>query len=140
MRTAPINLKVADFLDVTLNLNSENYYPYRKPNNWPIYNHSESNYQPNIVKNLPAFISRRLTDILSDETAFGDAKPTYDKVLAHRGFCEKTEFLEDRKGRSEKRKRKRTVVKIITCLHPLYSQIVSTNSSRRFRTLISKHF
>ena len=47
---------------------------------------------------------RKYTDILSDETAFGDAKPMYDKALADSGFCEMTEFLEDRKGSSEKRK------------------------------------
>ena len=30
----------------------------------------------------------------------------YDKVVADRGFCEKTKFLDDRKGSSEKIKRK----------------------------------
>ena len=92
-----------------------------------------------IIKNLPASISRRLTDISSDETAFGDAKPIYDKALADSGFCEMTEFLEDRKSSSEKRKRKNRR-RNITWFNPPYSQNVSTNFGRRFRTLISKHF
>ena len=82
-----------------------------------------------------------LTDnfISSDETAFGDAKPIYDKALADSSFCEMTEFLEDRKSSSEKRKRKNRR-RNITWFNPPYSQNVSTNIGRRFRTLISKHF
>ena len=50
-----------------------------------------------------------------------------------------TEFLEDRKSSSEKRKRKNRR-RNITWFNPPYSQNVSTNIGRRFRTLISKHF
>ena len=81
---------------------------------------------PNSIKNLPASISRHLTDLLSDKTAFGDAKRMYDKSLADSGFCEMTEFLEDRKGSSEKRKRKNRR-RNTTWFNPLYSQNVSTN-------------
>ena len=130
---------MADFLDATLNFNSESYYPYRKPNDRPVYIHTQSNHPPNIIKNLPASISRCLTDISSDETAFGDAKPIHDKALADSCFCEMTEFLEDRKSSSEKRKRKNRR-RNITWFNPPYSQNVSTNIGRRFRTLISKHF
>ena len=31
------NLKVANFLDVTFDLENNTYYPYRKPNDWPVY-------------------------------------------------------------------------------------------------------
>ena len=103
-----------DILNVTFNLNSESYYLYRKPNDWPVYIHSQSNHPPNIIKNLPSSISRRLTDISSGETAFGDAKPMYDeKAVADSGFCEKTEFLEDQKGSIKKRESKKTVVEIL---------------------------
>ena len=130
---------MADFLDVTLNLNSESYYPYRKRNHRPVYIHSQSYHPPNIIKNLPASISRRLTDISSDETAFGDAKPIYKKALSDSGFCEMTEFLEDQRDSSGRRKRKNRR-RNITWFNPPYSQNVSTNIGRRFRTLISKHF
>ena len=63
----------------------------------------------------------------------------YDKALADSGFCEMTEFLENRKGSSEKRKRKNRR-RNITWFNPPYSQNVSTNIGRRFRNLISKHF
>ena len=104
--TIQTNLKVADFLDVTLNLSTESYYPYRKPNDRPVYIHCQSNHPPNIIKNLPASISRRLTDISSNEAVFEDAKPMYDSALADSGFGERTEFLSDRKGDHERRSEK----------------------------------
>ena len=91
------------------------------------------------IKNLPASISRRLTDISSGETAFGDAKPMYNKAQADSGFCEMTEFVEDQRDSSGRRTRKNRR-RNITWFNPPYSQNVSTNIGRRFRTLISKHF
>lgn len=35
--TVQTNLKTVNFLDVTLNMNTSEYQPYRKPNNEPIY-------------------------------------------------------------------------------------------------------
>ena len=63
----------------------------------------------------------------------------YGKAPADSGFCETTEFLEDRKGSDGKRKRK-NCCRNIAWFNPPYSQNVSTNISRRFRALISKHF
>ena len=38
------NLKITDFLDITLNLDTEKYYPYRKPNDTPLYINIKSNH------------------------------------------------------------------------------------------------
>ena len=46
--TIEANKKVVNFLDVTLNLSTEKYQPYSKPNNIPLYIHSKSNHPPNI--------------------------------------------------------------------------------------------
>ena len=43
--TVDANLKVVNFLDVTLNINNNTYYPYRKPNDTPIYVHKQSNHK-----------------------------------------------------------------------------------------------
>ena len=41
------NSKVADFLDITFNLNNGIYKkPYKKPNNRPLYMNKSSNHQP----------------------------------------------------------------------------------------------
>ena len=136
--TIQTNLKVADFLDVTLNLSTRSFYPFRKPNDRPIYIHKLSNHPPNIIKNLPASISRRLTDISSDKASFANAKPLYDNALKASGFTEEAEYLEERKSavRGKRRNRPRK----ITWFNPPFSQNVATNVGRKFRTLIRKHF
>ena len=115
------------------------YYPYRKPNDRPVYIHCQSNHPPNIIKNIPASISRRLTDISSNEAVFEDAKPMYDNALADSGFGERTEFLSDRKGDHEKKKRKNRR-RNITWFNPPFSRNVATNIGWRFRALVNKHF
>ena len=42
--TVETNLKITDFLDITLNLNTEKFYPYRKPNDTPLYVNKKSNH------------------------------------------------------------------------------------------------
>ena len=51
--TIQINLKVVDFLDVSLNLSTESFYPNRKPNDRPMYVLRQSNHPPNIIKKSP---------------------------------------------------------------------------------------
>ena len=121
-----------------LNLSTESFYPFRKPNDQPLYIHHQSNHPPNIIRNLPASISRRLTDISSNEDVFADAKPLYDKALRESGFSAETEYLERRKeqGRANRRTRSRKVI----WFNPPFSQNVATNIGRRFRSLVLKHF
>ena len=50
------NLKICNFLDVTLNLTDGTHYPYTKPNNETLYIDTNSNHPPTIIKHLPAAI------------------------------------------------------------------------------------
>ena len=50
------NLKICNFLDVTLNLTDGTHYLYRKPNNETLYIDTNSNHPPTIIKHLPAAI------------------------------------------------------------------------------------
>ena len=68
-------MKAVNVLDVTLNLADGTYRPYRKPNDTPVYVHSQSNHPPTIIKQIPKAISRRLTDISSNQDAFREAAP-----------------------------------------------------------------
>ena len=43
------NLKIVNYLDVTLNLNDGTYKPYRKPNDVTTYINVKSNHPPNII-------------------------------------------------------------------------------------------
>ena len=79
--TIQTNLKIVNYLDVTFNLTNGSYYPYRKPNNLPQYINIKSNHPPNIIKQLPASINRRISDNSCNEHEFNKAKPIYDDAL-----------------------------------------------------------
>ena len=55
-----------NFLDVTFDLTTGKYHPYRKPNDHPVYIHKLSNHPQKIIENLPAAISKRMSDISHD--------------------------------------------------------------------------
>ena len=63
------NLKICNFLDVTLNLTDGTHYPYRKPNNETLYIDTNSNHPPTRIKHLQAAIGRRICDISSRASA-----------------------------------------------------------------------
>ena len=61
--TIEINLVETDFLDVTFNLDTGKYFPFRKPNSNPIYIHAKSNHPSSIIKDLPNMVNKRLSDL-----------------------------------------------------------------------------
>ena len=48
--TIQTNLKIVNFLDVTFNLSNGKFYPYRKPNDKPLYINRLSNHPPSILR------------------------------------------------------------------------------------------
>ena len=84
--TSETNLKIASFLDVTLNLLTGKYQPYNKPDNDPLYIDVNSNHSPNITKNLPDSISKRINKLLSDEHVFNSTKDFYNNALKNSGY------------------------------------------------------
>ena len=91
------NLKICNFLDVTLNLTDGTHYPYRKPNNETLYIGANSNHPPTIIKHLPAAIGRRISDISSSKELFNKAKPHYESALKQSGHDEKLIYTERKK-------------------------------------------
>ena len=83
--TCETNLKAVNFLDVTLNLTTGKYQPYNKPDNNPLYINILSNHPPNIIKNLPDNISKRI-NTSADETTFNKSKDLYNNALAESGL------------------------------------------------------
>ena len=60
-------MKIVNYLDVTFNLNDGTYRPYQKPDNIIQYIHVESNHPPNIIKQIPKTIEKRLSQLSSSE-------------------------------------------------------------------------
>ena len=129
------NLKIANFLDVTLNLCNGRFYPYRKPNDQPTYINALSNHPPKILRNLPAAIGKRISDLSCDQDAFSEAVPIYERALSDSGFTGKLSFL-DHGNTGGKRKRRRNII----WFNPPFSKNVKTNIGRSFLNLVAKHF
>ena len=135
------NLKICNFLDVTLNLSDGTYYPYRKPNNETLYIDSNSNHPPTIIKHLPAAIGRRISDISSSKELFNQAKPHYESALKQGGHDEKLMFTERKKPathttQNSRKNRQRNTI----WFNPPYSMNIQTNIGREFLNLVDKHF
>ena len=60
-------MKIVNYLDVTFNLNDGTYRPYQKPDNIIQYIHVESSHPPNIIKQIPKTIEKRLSQLSSSE-------------------------------------------------------------------------
>ena len=82
------NLIVIDSLDVTFDLKSASYYPYRKPNNELLYINKHSNHPLSIINQIPSMISNRISQKSCDENHFDKAAPHYNIALKNSGFNE----------------------------------------------------
>ena len=90
--TIEVNRKVINFLDITLDLNIENFKLYAKPTNTLLYVQSKSNHPPSIIKNIPDSVNRRLLKISSDAGVFDEAAKPYQEALGKSGYSFKLEF------------------------------------------------
>ena len=137
--TCETNLKIVNFLDIQLNLENNTIRPYMKPSNNPVYINKHSNHPPNILQKLPKSISRRISDISSNENIFKDSITIYENALKSSGFNENLTYTTtsvNKKENEEKKKRKRNII----WYNPPYSANVKTNLGKTFFKLISKHF
>ena len=135
--TAEINYHVVNFLDVTLNLSEQNYQPYRKPNNDPLYVDARSNHPPNIIKQIPLSINQRLSSLSSHETSFRNSLPVYEDALKRSKYKARLSYSDPRnKSQCCNSQRKRNII----WFNPPFSKNVKTNVAQRFLKLLDKHF
>ena len=135
--TVEANKKIVNFLDVTLDLNTGKFKPYSKPSSTPLYVHSQSNHPPNIIRNIPEAINRRLSCISSDQEVFDEAAAPYQEALRKSGYTFKLEFKPPpQETPSQKRKRRRNVI----WFNPPYNKNIKNNIGREFISLIERSF
>ena len=103
-----INLVQIDFLDVTVDLKSRKYWPYRKLNYQPLYIHHQSNHPPAIKKLLPSMLSKRLSQLSCNQAEFEKAAPNYQEAMLKSGFVGELKYVKT--NGSAKRSRKRNIV------------------------------
>ena len=137
--TITMNLQIADFLDATFDLSHDLYYPFRKPDNKPLYINRDSNHPPAVLKEIPNMVNQRLCSLSCNEDVFNRAKPPYEKALTDSGFSSDLNYKEEQPqvvDARPKRKRKRKTI----WFNPPYSSNVKTNIGSKFLKLIKEHF
>ena len=103
--TVEANTTKVNFLDVTLDLRSEKFYPYMKEGNIPLYVHKESNHPPSILKNIPKSINKRLPEISSDKESFDSAKGVCQEALNKSGYHYNLSFTPSQEPRPQNSRR-----------------------------------
>ena len=130
--TIETNLRITDFLDVTFNLGTGKYYPYRKPENKPLYIDARSNHPRSVIKELPKMINRRISDLSCDAEQFEKAKAPYEEALRESGYEPEFKFTRTVNKRIRNRK--------VLWFNPPYSKSVKSNVGEIFLDLVQKHF
>ena len=126
----------ANFLDVTLDLETGKYGPYRKPNDQPLYVNRESNHPPTVLDQIPRSINKRLSAISSTEQEFARAAPMYQKALADSGYTHQLTYQKPSSPPTNRRRCKRQII----WFNPPFSKSVKTNIGQKFLALVKKHF
>ena len=137
--TIQCNLKLVDFLDIIFDLYSSLYKPYRKPNNKQIYKNKQFYHSPNVLKQLPKPIAKRILDTSSSKDIFDKSILIYQDALYESGFKEELKYAPSDKSFQEEdgqRTRRRKII----WFNPPYSRSVKTNISKIFLHLLVKHF
>ena len=130
------NLKVVDYLDVTLNLNDESFKPFRKPDDETNYIHVESDHPPNIIKRLPIAVEKRISDLSSSEEIFIQSKQHYQDALVKSVHTYELKYNPSVTSGNQRRNRKRKII----WFNPPFSKMVTTNICKKFLNLIDKYF
>ena len=104
-------------LDVTLDLEKEEYRPYKKANDTPIYVNTLTSHPARVIKQIPSGINKRLSAISSNEENVNKAKDIYQKALNDSGHQHELKYQppeendkEKEKQKQSKEKRKRKII------------------------------
>ena len=127
--TTNTNLKIVNFLDLTLNLKKGTFKPYKKENDTPIYIHTSSNHPPLIIKypnQLAADYNSSSIDI------FIKNKHIYDNILKNSGYKQTLEYTPPK---SKPKHRNRNIIWFISP----YNKWIASNIDKNFLNLICKH-
>ena len=85
---AESNLRIVNYLDVTLKLNDGSFRPCDKPDDIVQHINKESNHPPNFIKHLPASFEKRTSDNSSHEKIFQESSIYYEDTLNKAGYID----------------------------------------------------
>ena len=88
---AESNLRIVNYLDVTLNLNDGSFRPCDKSDDIIQYI-KEFNHPPNLIKHLPASIEKRLSSDSFDEKTVLESAIYYEDTLNKARYLDKVVY------------------------------------------------
>ena len=94
-------------------MKTASYQPFRKPNNDSKYVDNDLNHPPQILKQLPNFISEKLSENSLSKEVFDKSKMLYEKSLNKSGFNENLIYHQDNRSKNQNEKFKKHQHKII---------------------------
>ena len=94
----------------SINRASEKLKPYSKTLNTLLYVHSKSNHPPNIIRNIPEYVNRLISEISSDEAVFNEAATMYQDALYKSWYKYKLEFNPPQRAPCQRRNRSRKII------------------------------
>ena len=136
--TVNMNIKTTNFLDVNLNLETEEYKPFRKDNNKPNYINIRSCHPPCIKRDLPCMVEKRLSNLSSNNHLFESEKNIYQEALETSGYKHKLRFQNNDSQQNTQHNRTRT--RKVIWFNPPFNSAVATNIGKEFLRLVDKHF
>ena len=132
------DLKIADYLDITLNLYNRTVSPFRKKNQNLHYVDMRSNHPSQVFKHIPKGIGHRLSTNSSKRDIFEQSKQDYEKALKDSGYNVKHIYKYSREG-SDTQKRKNRPRKILR-FNPPYNVDEINNVGKEFFKLLKRNF
>ena len=126
-----------NFLDATMSIKDGKFWPYRKPNDFTKYVHTQSNHPHHVIKQIPNSINKRLSEISCDKEHFDRAKEPYEIALRDSGYVTKLNFQKkDETTEKPKRKRQRKII----WYNPPFNSQVKTNFGKEFLKILDSNF
>ena len=127
-------IKKCEILDVTLNLESGTFEPFRKEELPPVYVNKKSNHPRSVTGNIPTMIEKRLNSRCSNERIFTKHKTLYETALKRSGYNATLKYNEDQQTKPPKPKRK------LFWFNPPFNSQVRTNIGKEFLKILDKNF
>ena len=138
--TSKANKKRVEFLDIYMDLDLDEYGPYIKENNAPLYVDAGSNHPSKVLENIPKGINRRLSQISATNSIFEKAAPKYQDALEKSGHKYRLNFDPSPPLQSEAKKQGRQRKRAVIWFNPPFSREVTTNVGQLFLQIMDKHF
>ena len=123
------------FLDITLDLESDIFKPFLKPNNTLLYVNRASNHPPGILANIPESVNKRLSSISKDEFQFRNSIPPYQEALEKSGYQFRLHYEPPLEVPNHRRRMRK-----IIWYNPPFCKTVKTNLGKQFFKILSQSF